>query len=568
MAQIRRRKRESGVSSQDSESSTTLTGAARSVADGASIDLGSPIASGPHVTVVGLGPAGPEHLSISTRTVLATSLRGFLRTRDHPAATVLAGVTSFDHYYEESATFEEAYAAMVEELVASAIEAATAGGTVVYGVPGSPLVAERTVEMLRSDPRVTLSVIPALSFLDLAWDRLGVDPLSAGVRLVDATRFAVEAADERGPLLVAQCWSKEILSSVKLSAAASDDAVPATVTVLYHLGLDDERVEAVSWWDMDKVVEPDHLTSLFIPSLRSRIAGDVASLEELARTLREKCPWDREQTRSSVARHILEESYEVIDAIDALTRAEERAGIAGGDLARAGVAGAGVAGAGVAGARDALGAAVGLPEVDHLREELGDLLFQVVFQACLASEEGRFTLADVARGVHEKLVARHPHVFSDVVAETPEEVAANWEEIKKEEKGRESVTDGIPTSLPSLALASKLQRKALSIGLNLPDFEHGRDWLVTTVGELRSSRESNDDTLEKDTLEKDTLEKDTLEKDTLEKDTLEKVGPLLFGLADLVRRLGVDPEEALRATALSFKERIADAERRKAGRQE
>ncbi len=548
MAQIRRRKRESGVSSQDSESSTTLTGAARSVADGASIDLGSPIASGPHVTVVGLGPAGPEHLSISTRTVLATSLRGFLRTRDHPAATVLAGVTSFDHYYEESATFEEAYAAMVEELVASAIEAATAGGTVVYGVPGSPLVAERTVEMLRSDPRVTLSVIPALSFLDLAWDRLGVDPLSAGVRLVDATRFAVEAADERGPLLVAQCWSKEILSSVKLSAAASDDAVPATVTVLYHLGLDDERVEAVSWWDMDKVVEPDHLTSLFIPSLRSRIAGDVASLEELARTLREKCPWDREQTRSSVARHILEESYEVIDAIDALTRAEERAGIAGGDLARAGVAGAGVAGA-----RDALGAAVGLPEVDHLREELGDLLFQVVFQACLASEEGRFTLADVARGVHEKLVARHPHVFSDVVAETPEEVAANWEEIKKEEKGRESVTDGIPTSLPSLALASKLQRKALSIGLNLPDFEHGRDWLVTTVGELRSSRESNDD---------------TLEKDTLEKDTLEKVGPLLFGLADLVRRLGVDPEEALRATALSFKERIADAERRKAGRQE
>ncbi len=543
MAQIRRRKRESGVSSQDSESSTTLTGAARSVADGASIDLGSPIASGPHVTVVGLGPAGPEHLSISTRTVLATSLRGFLRTRDHPAATVLAGVTSFDHYYEESATFEEAYAAMVEELVASAIEAATAGGTVVYGVPGSPLVAERTVEMLRSDPRVTLSVIPALSFLDLAWDRLGVDPLSAGVRLVDATRFAVEAADERGPLLVAQCWSKEILSSVKLSAAASDDAVPATVTVLYHLGLDDERVEAVSWWDMDKVVEPDHLTSLFIPSLRSRIAGDVASLEELARTLREKCPWDREQTRSSVARHILEESYEVIDAIDALTRAEERAGIAGGDLARAGVAGAGVAGA-----RDALGAAVGLPEVDHLREELGDLLFQVVFQACLASEEGRFTLADVARGVHEKLVARHPHVFSDVVAETPEEVAANWEEIKKEEKGRESVTDGIPTSLPSLALASKLQRKALSIGLNLPDFEHGRDWLVTTVGELRSSRESNDD--------------------TLEKDTLEKVGPLLFGLADLVRRLGVDPEEALRATALSFKERIADAERRKAGRQE
>ena len=101
--------------------------------------------------------------------------------------------------------------------------------------------------------------------------------------------------------------------------------------------------------------------------------------------------------------------------------------------------------------------------VDHLEEELGDLLFQVYFHSCLAAEEGRFTLADVARGVHDKLVARHPHVFGDVVADDAGTVVGNWEQIKKAEKGRESVTDGIPAALPALALAAKLARKAAAV---------------------------------------------------------------------------------------------------------
>ena len=106
--------------------------------------------------------------------------------------------------------------------------------------------------------------------------------------------------------------------------------------------------------------------------------------------------------------------------------------------------------------------------VAHLEEELGDLLFQVYFHATLAAEAGRFTLADVARGVHDKLVSRHPHVFGDVTADTPEDVAANWEALKMAEKGRSSVTEGIPAALPALALAAKLQRKALAVGMVLP----------------------------------------------------------------------------------------------------
>ena len=156
----------------------------------------------------------------------------------------------------------------------------------------------------------------------------------------------------------------------------------------------------------------------------------MARLEELVATLRAECPWDRVQTHGSLMPHLLEESYEVLDALRELDTAEE-----GGEPSR-------------------LAASAG-----HLEEELGDLLFQIVFHARLAEEAGRFTLADVARGVHDKLVHRHPHVFGDGDAATAEEVRANWEEIKREEKGRASVTEGIPPDLPALLLSTKLQTK-------------------------------------------------------------------------------------------------------------
>jgi tetrapyrrole methylase family protein/MazG family protein len=475
--------------------------------------------------VVGLGPAGPDHLSIATRTVLATSTRGFLRTRRHPAAVVLAGVESFDNHYDTSRTFEEVYQRIVEDLVREANEAATTGGHVVYGVPGSPLVAERTVELLRADPRVQLQIIPSISFLDLAWDRLGIDPLAMGVRLVDGTRFAEDGLGERGPMLVAQCWSRNVLSNIKLSVEG--ESVP-NVVILHHLGLDDERVEEVSWWDMDRVVEPDQLTSLWIPPTEnpvgvappplpagatSQAVAEMAALEDLVRTLRVRCAWDREQTHASLAAHLMEESYEVLDALESLP---ETPGSEGDDEAAA-----------------------------HLSEELGDLLVQVMFHSVLAEEEGRFNLARVARGVHDKLVARHPHVFGDVQAETAAEVESLWEVMKQQEKGRTSVTDGIPTAMPSLALATKLQGRAQKIGANLPGFEHGRDWLVGAIADLNQPDGGQPDAM---------VAEDTPD--------AKRLGAMLFGLADLARRMGVDAEQSLRSTAMSFRDRILDIERR------
>ena len=172
------------------------------------------------------------------------------------------------------------------------------------------------------------------------------------------------------------------------------------------------------------------------------MAVELARLDELVHTLRERCPWDREQTHGSLSRHLLEESYEVLEAIDGLVAVEGDASASADQVERA---------------------------VAHLEEELGDLLYQVYFHATLAAEEGRFSLADVARGVHDKLVARHPHVFGDTVANSPDQVATNWEASKLAEKGRASVTEGIPAALPALALAAKLQRKALTVGIDLPD---------------------------------------------------------------------------------------------------
>jgi tetrapyrrole methylase family protein/MazG family protein len=469
--------------------------------------------------VVGLGPAGSELLAASTRTALATAGVAFVRTSRHPAAAELGDVASFDRHYDDAGTFEEVYGRIVEDLVAAATAAGRVGD-VVYGVPGSPLVAERTVELLRTDARVSVTVVPALSFLDLAWERLGVDPLAAGVRLVDGTRFAAEAAGERGPMLVAQCWSPEVLSEMKLSVDTDlfPDLPPATI--LHHLGMPDERVETVRWDELDRTIVPDHLTSVWIPHLAVPVAGELVALEGLVRRLRGECPWDREQTHASLTRHLLEEAYEVIDAIGELTRAEEGSDPpAGGGLTEA-------------------------DPVEHLQEELGDLLFQVYFHACLAAEEGRFTLADVARGVHDKLVARHPHVFADVVAEDAATVVASWEEIKRAEKGRQSVTDGIPAALPALALAAKLARKAGSVpGVALPDFEQQRELAAAALARLPSPAGTGA----------------AAEADG-ERSRL--VGALLWSSADLGRRLGVDPEDALRLVALRFREEVREAERR------
>jgi tetrapyrrole methylase family protein/MazG family protein len=469
------------------------------------------------IVAVGLGPAGPDLLTAGTLATIERIPRRWLRTTRHPAAVALAGAPSFDDVYDRADTFDDVYRRIADTLLAEADE----HGEVLYAVPGSPRVLERTVDLLAeaaADGRIELEVLPGLSFVDLAWVRLGIDPLEDGVRLVDAHRFAEKAAGERGPLLVAHCHNRRVLSDVKL---AVDEPPRTPVTVLQRLGLPDEAVTEVAWADLDRSVEPDHLTSLWIPELAAPVATELVAFSELVARLRAECPWDRQQTHMTLTRHLLEESYEVLEAIEAWAAAEaaESAyGDGGDDVGAHAVA-------------EVLAEASGEAD-EHLAEELGDLLFQVVFHATLGAERGAFTLADVARGIHDKLVLRHPHVFGSVEADDTDAVVRNWEQIKKAEKGRDSVMDGIPANLPSLLYAHKVQRKAGSIGATAEQTDPD---LAGAVERLLAA-------------------------DRGDGPGPDEVGAALYAVVATARRHEVDAEAALRATAARIRDQVRATE--------
>ena len=273
--------------------------------------------SRPVVTVVGLGPGPVGLVTQETRDAIAGATTRFVRTTRHPSAALVGDAISFDDEYERHDTFAEVYAAIATRVS----EAAVRDGSALYAVPGSPGVLEDVVQRLLADTRLDVQVMSAVSFLDLAWLRLGIDPVNHSVRLVDAHRFAEVAADDRGPFLVAQCHADWVLSEVKLAHDSARGHEP--VVVLHHLGLPDEQVVTTTWNDIDRLerahgVVADHLTSIYIAQLAEPIAGEMARLHRLARTLREQCPWDREQTHASLVRYLIEETYEVVDALNAL----------------------------------------------------------------------------------------------------------------------------------------------------------------------------------------------------------------------------------------------------------
>ncbi|MDE3030547.1 MAG: hypothetical protein KGI65_02880 [Acidobacteriota bacterium] len=374
------------------------------------------------VRVVGLGPGDARHVTTAAADALRTAAVARLRTRVHPAAADF-DVASYDEWYESAESFEQLYERIVDDLVALATSSPT--HEVVYAVPGSPVVAERTVELLRERDEVETICEPAVSVIDVACAALGVDPMAQGLRVLDALDSS-EPFRGPGPLLILQTYAPEVLATV---ADRLPGATP--VDVLYHLGLDDQRVIHLSAQDLTGFTDADHLTSLYVAGLRT--AGEAMDdLVSFTRRLRGECPWDQEQTHATLTKYLVEEAYEAFDALRNLATMIE------------------------AGEEDEV-------IVAHVEEELGDLLFQVLFHAELGDEEGRFTLATIADATRDKLTGRHPHVFGDVVVKDARQVAANWEAIKREEKGRSSVLDGISWWAPALSLMDKVLQRAISL---------------------------------------------------------------------------------------------------------
>lgn len=462
-----------------------------------------PTAERPRIVVVGLGPGGHQHVTVETRQEIERAAHRYLRTSIHPSADLVPDATTFDHLYDAADTFDDVYAQIADALAAAAAE----HGEILYAVPGSPLVLERTVRHLRARTDVDCDIRPAMSFLDVAWARLGVDPVEAGVRLVDGHEFATAAAGERGPLLVAHTHANWVLSDIKLAVddAGIDGAAGDTpVTILHALGTPDEAIIETTWADLDRTVEADHLTSIWIPHLAHPVGAAYIRFHQLTRTLREQCPWDIEQTHRSLVPHLLEETYEVVDAIHALDAADDA---------------------------DA-----------DLIEELGDLLYQIEFHATIAEQEGRFTIADVATGIHDKLVRRHPHVFGDLVGSDLDttEVLSNWDDIKREEKSRTSIFDGIPRSMPALAYAAKVGAKASKVGFDWPEVGGAFAKIAEETAELEHAMR---------------------DPDAPDAATTEELGDLLFAIVNVARHLGIDAELTLRAATDKFRVRFEGVER-------
>ena len=453
----------------------------------------------PRIVIVGIGPAGPEYVTEHTLQEIARIPHRYLRTARHPSAHVVPNAITCDEIYEAADTFDDVYVAITDRLV----DAATAHGEILYAVPGSPLILEHTVRVLVDDPRVECIVHPAMSFLDLAYARLRIDPVEAAVTLIDGHDFATAAAGHSGPLLVAHTHASWVLNDIKLAVESATGDEP--VTILARLGSADESITHTTWAELDRTVVADHLTCLYIPRLAAPVAAEMVRLHQLTRVLREQCPWDQEQNHASLVRYLVEETYEVVDALQALDESDP--------------------------ATD-----------DALVEELGDLLYQIEFHAIIAEQQGRFTMADVAQGVHDKLVRRHPHVFrpadgDQVIAEDAATVKANWDDIKKVEKGRTGAFDGLSHSQPALAYADAVQRRAASVGFDWPNVDGALPKIAEEASELSTAAANGDD-----------------------RRTHDELGDLLFAVVNVARHLGVEPETALRAATGKFRRRFEQVE--------
>lgn len=455
------------------------------------------------LTIVGLGPGDAGDITRRAWQVIESAPVVVLRTERHPCVPDLpinGQRVTCDDLYETNARFEDVYDAVVARVMGYA-----SAGDVVYAVPGDPCVGESTTAKLRTAcaaAGVPLTILPGVSFIEPTLAAAGVDGID-GVQLHDALVIGAmhhPPLNPDAPALISQVYSRQVANDLKLTLMNQyPDDFP--VKLIHGAGSVEALTEDVALYEIDRSPHINHLTSLWLPAL-----GGMSSFERFQETIAhlrapEGCPWDREQTHESLRRYLLEESAEVLDAIDR-------------------------------------------GDADALADELGDLLLQVVLHAQIAIDDGEFKMTDVLRSINAKMIRRHPHVWGEVSADTPSQVVNNWEAIKAREKADkasgdptpESLLDGVPPTLTPLQQSHKLQHKAAKVGFDWPDVTPVAAKINEEVAEL--------------------LAADTPD------ERLKELGDILFVVVNLGRHMGVDdPETALRLTNQKFRTRFLAVER-------
>jgi tetrapyrrole methylase family protein/MazG family protein len=407
------------------------------------------------LTIVGLGPGDEQQLTRQAWDILSGADKIYLRTERHPVVEKLPKqdtYESFDSIYESAADFGQVYEEIVAQILDSARQADENGSTVVYAVPGHPLVGESTVSAIIAVAQaegLPVKIVPGLSFVEPTLTALGVDALD-GLQLFDAIEIAQynhPPINSDIPLLLGQVYSKLLANELKLALMAlyPDEH---EVVLIHEAGMASQLKEEIPLYAIDRSQRLAHMTSLYVPPLP--YASALPALADTVAHLRGPggCPWDQEQTHQSMRDDFLEEASEVLDALD-----DE--------------------------------------DPQALCEELGDMLYHLVMQAQIASESGEFQLGDVIAGIDSKLKRRHPHVWGDWQVEDTAEVVRNWEALKEREKARESgvasLVDNIPYSLPALARAQKIQEQVKRVGFDWPELGGVLDKIEEEIAELKAA---------------------------------------------------------------------------------
>ena len=453
------------------------------------------------ITLLGLGPGNPYLLTRQAWMILEQASEIYLRTHQHPTVSGFPAqliVHDFDDLYNQADSFEEVYT----EIINQVMDLARRPEGVVYAVPGHPFIAEATspeIARLARKEGIPVQIVEGLSFIEPVCSALGIDPFPqlSLIDALDVARTHIPTFPPDVPALIAQLYSQDVAADVKLTLMeVYPDYHP--IRLVHAAGTDQMVVEDLALYELDRSRNIGLLSILYLPPLSSR--SSFEAFQNVIAHLRapDGCPWDREQTHLSLRPYLLEETYEVLSALDS-------------------------------------------EDAEALKEELGDVLLQVVLHAQIASEDGEFGMADVLEYVNSKLVYRHPHVFGDVKVDGVDNVLSNWDQLKAAERknnGKEktSILDGVPVALPALIQADQYQRRVARTGFVWPEVKDVVDKITEELGEVQSAVSAEE--------------------------KMAEIGDLLFAVVNLARSYEVEPESALREANLRFRRRFRFIEKK------
>lgn len=453
------------------------------------------------INIVGLGPGSIDDLTLSAVKKIEDENRKYIRTIHHPTVKYFDDKNieykAYDYIYDSKDEFIDVY----ENIALDLAKEAKKYGEINYFVPGNPMIAEKTVEILLKDDTIDTVIISGMSFIEPMLQLVKRDPIS-GLKIIDGAEFKKTLIDINTDIIITQTYNMRILGQIKLviSEIYGDEY---EIYYIDSAGVkEQEKIEKLPIYLLDRVESVGPLTSIYIPRVeeKNKEIFDFNDLVDIMDVLRgeDGCPWDIKQTHESLRDEMIEEAFELVNAINN-------------------------------------------EDYDNIVEELGDVLLQVVFHSKIGEDEGTFNLVEVTTELVKKLIYRHPHIFSENKVVNSDKVLYNWDSVKDAQKNYKSKTEkmnDITQNLPELSKSYKIQKIAKEVGFDWPSIDGSINKLYEEAKELEDAIEEDD-------------------KVHVE----EELGDLLFSIVNIARFLDIDPVVALNGANEKFKSRFKTMEK-------